>query len=45
MYAIRSYYGRHDGTVWGYIEEAERFRDNAASALLAKRREEKEKKG
>ncbi len=36
---------RHDGTVWGYIEEAERFRDNAASALLAKRREEKEKKG
>jgi integrase len=28
---------RHDGTVHGYIEEAGRFQDNAAGALLRKK--------
>jgi hypothetical protein len=28
---------RHDGTVQGYIEEAGRFEENAASHLLRKR--------
>jgi len=26
----------HEGTVWGHIEEAQRFEDNAAVALLTK---------